>query len=97
VKFLSVTKKQKIWIAAYCFFIICHYLDPRSWDTPKMHNYQKNLDVIVEKKMVAGKEYRFSVLWNLFLITTGTFLLGVGVKAIAIPHGFITGGMSGCS
>jgi uncharacterized membrane-anchored protein YitT (DUF2179 family) len=45
--------------------------------------------------MVAGKEYRFSVLWNLFLITTGTFLLGVGVKAIAIPHGFITGGMSG--
>ena len=45
--------------------------------------------------MVTGKEYRFSILWNLFLITTGTFLLGVGVKAIAIPHGFITGGMSG--
>lgn len=45
--------------------------------------------------MVEGKSYRFSILWNLFLITTGTFLLGVGVKAIAIPHGFITGGMSG--
>jgi len=41
------------------------------------------------------KNYRYSILWNLFLITTGTFLLGVGVKAIAIPHGFITGGMSG--
>ena len=45
--------------------------------------------------MLKGKRYRFSILWNLFLITTGTFLLGVGVKAIAIPHGFITGGMSG--
>ncbi len=45
--------------------------------------------------MLEGKSYRFSILWNLFLITTGTFLLGVGVKAIAIPHGFITGGMSG--
>ena len=45
--------------------------------------------------MLKGKSYRFSILWNLFLITTGTFLLGVGVKAIAIPHGFITGGMSG--
>lgn len=41
------------------------------------------------------KNYRYSILWNLLLITTGTFLLGVGVKAIAIPHGFITGGMSG--
>ena len=45
--------------------------------------------------MVAGKDFRFSVLWNLFLITAGTFLLGVGVKAIAIPNGFITGGISG--
>jgi uncharacterized membrane-anchored protein YitT (DUF2179 family) len=45
--------------------------------------------------MLEGKSYRFSILWNLFLITTGTFLLGVGLKAIAIPHGFITGGMSG--
>ena len=42
-----------------------------------------------------GRDYRFSILWNLFLITTGTILLGVGVKAIAVPHGFITGGISG--
>ncbi|MCP3954699.1 MAG: YitT family protein [Desulfobacterales bacterium] len=45
--------------------------------------------------MFTGKDYRFSIPWNLFLVTMGTFLLGVGVKAIAIPHGFITGGMSG--
>jgi len=49
----------------------------------------------MDKKMLESKSYRFSILWNLFLITTGTFLLGVGLKAIAIPHGFITGGMSG--
>jgi len=41
------------------------------------------------------RDYRFSIIWNLFLITTGTILLGVGVKAIAVPHGFITGGISG--
>ncbi len=49
----------------------------------------------MDKKTPEGKNYRFSILWNLFLITTGTFLLGVGVKSIAVPHGFITGGMSG--
>ncbi len=41
--------------------------------------------------------YRFlsSVLWNLFLISGGSVVFAVGLKAIAIPHGFITGGMSG--
>ncbi|BBO68452.1 membrane protein [Desulfosarcina alkanivorans] len=36
-----------------------------------------------------------SVLWNLFLITAGSIVFGIGLKAIAIPHGFITGGISG--
>jgi len=45
--------------------------------------------------MQADRDFRFSILWNLFLISTGTFILGVGVKAIAVPHGFITGGISG--
>lgn len=36
-----------------------------------------------------------SVLWNLFLITAGSVVFAVGLKAIAIPHGFITGGISG--
>jgi len=45
--------------------------------------------------MKADRDFRFSILWNLFLISTGTFILGVGVKAIAVPHGFITGGISG--
>ena len=36
-----------------------------------------------------------SVLWNLFLISAGSIVFGIGLKSIAIPHGFITGGLSG--
>jgi len=39
----------------------------------------------------------FSVAWNLILLTTGAVVLAIGIKAIAIPHGFITGGFSGLS
>jgi uncharacterized membrane-anchored protein YitT (DUF2179 family) len=36
-----------------------------------------------------------SVLWNLLLITAGSFVFGIGLKSIAISHRFITGGISG--
>ncbi|ACN14278.1 conserved hypothetical protein [Desulforapulum autotrophicum HRM2] len=36
-----------------------------------------------------------SVVWNLFLLATGAFFFALGLKAIAIPHEFITGGISG--
>lgn len=36
-----------------------------------------------------------SVLWNLLLISAGSLVYGIGLKSIAIPHGFITGGISG--
>jgi len=39
----------------------------------------------------------FSVAWNLILLTVGAVVLAIGIKAIAIPHGFITGGFSGLS
>ena len=39
----------------------------------------------------------FSVGWNLFLLTVGSFILAMGIKAVAIPNGFITGGFSGLS
>jgi len=39
----------------------------------------------------------YSVPWNLFLITMGSFILAVGLKSIIIPHGMITGGISGLS
>lgn len=39
----------------------------------------------------------FSIAWNLILITVGAVVLAIGIKAIAIPKGFITGGFSGLS
>ena len=36
-----------------------------------------------------------SVIWNLLLISAGSVVFGIGLKAIAIPQGFITGGISG--
>jgi uncharacterized membrane-anchored protein YitT (DUF2179 family) len=36
-----------------------------------------------------------NVVWNLLLITAGSIVFAIGLKSIAIPHGFITGGISG--
>ena len=35
--------------------------------------------------------------WNLFLIAVGSLVFAIGVKAVALPHEFISGGMSGLS
>jgi uncharacterized membrane-anchored protein YitT (DUF2179 family) len=37
----------------------------------------------------------YSIPWNLFLITLGSIIIGIGLKAIVIPHGMIVGGFSG--
>lgn len=37
----------------------------------------------------------FSIPYNLMLITVGSVLIAVGIKSVAIPHGFLTGGMTG--
>ena len=39
--------------------------------------------------------FAFSVPWNLALLTVGSFLFALGVKALAVPQGFLTGGVSG--
>ena len=39
----------------------------------------------------------YPVFWNLILLTAGAFVLSIGIKSIAIPNGFITGGFSGLS
>jgi uncharacterized membrane-anchored protein YitT (DUF2179 family) len=41
------------------------------------------------------RQYTYSLPYNLLLITIGAIIFGVGVKAIALPHGLITGGVSG--
>jgi uncharacterized membrane-anchored protein YitT (DUF2179 family) len=37
----------------------------------------------------------YTIPWNLFLITLGSFIAGIGLKAVVIPNGMITGGFSG--
>jgi len=37
----------------------------------------------------------YSIPWNLFLITLGSVITGIGLKAVVIPNGMITGGFSG--
>jgi len=46
-------------------------------------------------KKLMYHQFISSVMWNLFLISAGSLVFGIGLKSIAIPHGFITGGISG--
>lgn len=41
------------------------------------------------------RDYTYSIWWNVLLITIGASLVGVGIKALAVPHGLIAGGVSG--
>lgn len=41
------------------------------------------------------KNITYSIPWNLFLITVGSIVFSIGLKAIVIPNGMITGGFSG--
>jgi uncharacterized membrane-anchored protein YitT (DUF2179 family) len=41
------------------------------------------------------RQHTYSVPYNLLLLTAGSVIFGIGVKAIALPHGLITGGVSG--
>ena len=39
--------------------------------------------------------YAFSVPWNIFLLTVGSFLVAMAIKSVVVPHGFVSGGVSG--
>lgn len=41
------------------------------------------------------RDITYSVPWNLMLITVGAALVGFSIKAILVPHGFVSGGISG--
>ena len=41
------------------------------------------------------RRFAYSIPWNLFLLTAGSFFFALGVKSLAVPHGFLTGGVSG--
>lgn len=41
------------------------------------------------------RQFTSGIIFNLVLISIGSAIFGIGVKAVALPHGLITGGMSG--
>ena len=41
------------------------------------------------------RRFAYSIPWNLFLLTAGSFFFALGVKSLAVPQGFLTGGVSG--
>lgn len=41
------------------------------------------------------RAYAFTVPWNLLLLTIGAALVAFAVKSVAVPHGLLTGGVSG--
>lgn len=43
------------------------------------------------------RQFTFGIPYNVLLITVGSVIFGIGVKGIALPHGFISGGISGLS
>ncbi|WP_243544695.1 YitT family protein [Pseudodesulfovibrio tunisiensis] len=51
----------------------------------------------MEKKNLEARirEWTFGPVWNLFLLTTGSWLIAFSVKAVALPNNLLTGGMSG--
>ncbi|MGD8845550.1 MAG: YitT family protein [Desulfobacteraceae bacterium] len=44
-----------------------------------------------------NRQFMFGMPYNILLITVGSLIFGIGVKGIALPHGFISGGISGLS
>jgi len=43
------------------------------------------------------KRFTSSISWNLLLITVGALIYSISVKAIIVPHNFISGGITGVS
>jgi len=39
--------------------------------------------------------FAYSIPWNIFLLTVGSFLVAMSIKSVAVPQGFVTGGVSG--
>lgn len=41
------------------------------------------------------RKITFGIPWNIFLLTLGSLLIAFSIKAIAVPHGLLAGGMGG--
>jgi len=47
------------------------------------------------KQKISFRDIAYSVPWNLALLTFGALCIAVAINAVAIPHGFMAGGVSG--
>lgn len=48
------------------------------------------------RKLIQEKSKAFrSILWNLFLITSGSLICALAINGILVPHGFLSGGFVG--
>ncbi|NCC25279.1 MAG: YitT family protein [Deltaproteobacteria bacterium] len=47
--------------------------------------------------MFLGKDFRYAIPWNLFLISLGSTIYTFGIKTLAVPHQFMPGGIFGIS
>ena len=43
------------------------------------------------------KNFTYRPVWNLFLITAGSVLFALGIKAVVVHQSFITGGLFGAN
>lgn len=48
-----------------------------------------------EETKIKMRSVTFGIPWNVMMLTFGSFLIAFSVKAVAVPHGLLTGGMSG--
>lgn len=47
------------------------------------------------RRVLQKCDFSYSVPWNGLLITLGAFIFALGVRPVAVPHGFLSGGVSG--
>ena len=65
-----------------------------------MRSACKRLDIFVKRGMLPVMNsklrlYAFSIPWNIFLLTVGSLLVAMAIKSVAVPHGLVSGGVSG--
>ena len=67
-----------------------------------MHRAGRGLDFFYERCKLPTmntklRMYAYSVPWNLFLLTVGSVFVALAIKSVAVPHGLVSGGVSGVS
>jgi uncharacterized membrane-anchored protein YitT (DUF2179 family) len=60
-----------------------------------MRKWFQTINVRRNNMKIKGRHHTFSIPYNILLITLGCIIFGIGLKGIALPHGYISGGISG--